>query len=159
MLIIAVIALIGYALDQASKQAAINYLDPSDPPTFLGGLLSLRLYRNPGAAFGMGSNFTVFFTIFAMLALVFVLVFAIPRVATRLQAVTVGLLIVGIAGNLTDRLIREPGPFRGHVIDMFYVPNFSVFNVADICITTAAGLMIIIALLGDRAATSDKNRP
>lgn len=150
------IALGGYALDQVSKQAAISYLDPADPPTFFGGLLSLRLYRNPGAAFGMGSNFTFVFALFAIAALVAVLVFVVPRVTTRLQAVTVGLLIVGIAGNLTDRMIREPGPFRGHVIDMFYVPNFSVFNVADICITTAAGLMILIAFLGDRTVKRDQ---
>lgn len=39
---------------------------------------------------------------------------------------------------------------------MFDVPNFSVFNVADICITTAAGLMILIAFLGDRTVKRDQ---
>lgn len=149
-LIVALVVSVGYLLDLLTKQAAITRLDPNDPPVLLGGWLILKLYRNPGAAFGMGENFTIVISVFALCALIAVCVYALPRIKTKLHAVTVGLLIVGIAGNLTDRLFREPGPFRGEVIDMLFVPHFSVFNVADICITMAAGLMILIAFRSDK---------
>lgn len=61
-----------------------------------------------------------------------------------------GLMLAGIAGNLTDRLFRAPGPLRGHVVDMFQFPHFAIFNVADVFITAAAGLIILIALRGER---------
>jgi signal peptidase II len=37
---------------------------------------------------------------------------------------------------------------RGHVVDFLMLPNFPVFNVADICINIAAGLIILQALRG-----------
>ena len=56
------------------------------------------------------------------------------RIGSVGWAIALGLLLAGVAGNLTDRLVREPGPLRGHVIDFFMLPNWPVFNVADICI-------------------------
>ena len=58
-------------------------------------------------------------------------------------AVALGLLLAGVAGNLTDRLFREPGPLRGHVIDFLMLPHWPVFNVADMCINVAAVLIIL----------------
>ena len=37
---------------------------------------------------------------------------------------------------------------RGHVVDLFMVPNWPVFNVADICINVAAGLIVLQAVRG-----------
>ena len=65
-------------------------------------------------------------------------------------AVAMGLLLAGVSGNLTDRMLREPGPFRGHVIDFLMLPNWPIFNVADICINTAAGLILLQAFRGVR---------
>ena len=45
---------------------------------------------------------------------------------------------------------RDPGPFRGHVVDFFALPNWPVFNVADICIDVAAGFFVILLLRGIR---------
>ena len=66
-----------------------------------------------------------------------------------------------MAGNLTDRMFREPGPFRGHVIDFLMLPNWPIFNVADVCITTAAVLVVLQSLRGigpegRRLATDDQ---
>lgn len=144
--LVVIVACMGYALDLASKLAAVAWLDPQNPPVLLGGLLTLQLVRNPGAAFSMGSNLTVALSIFAIVAFIAVVAFGVPRVQTKWQAVAAGLLLAGIAGNLTDRLFRAPGPLRGHVVDMFQVPHFAIFNVADICITVAAGLIILLSL-------------
>ena len=53
-----------------------------------------------------------------------------------------------MAGNLTDRLFREPGPMRGHVVDFLRFPHWPIFNVADMCINVAAVLIVVQALRG-----------
>lgn len=139
------IAVVGYLVDLLSKLAAVAYLDPQNPPVLLGGLLRLQLVRNPGAAFSMASEMTVALSIFAIVAFLVVAFYVAPRVKDVWQAVIVGLLLAGIAGNLTDRLFRAPGVLRGHVVDMFQLPYFAIFNVADICITSAALLVVVVA--------------
>lgn len=122
----------------------------------IGTLLRFTLIRNPGAAFSLGSNATVALSIFAIVALSACLVLGLPRVRTMPQGLALGLLMAGIAGNLHDRLFREappvpgPSPLRGHVIDFFQLPNFAIFNVADICITSAAALVILLAFADAR---------
>ncbi len=148
-IVIAVTAVILLIVDQWSKAVALARLDPLDPPSYLGGLLTLRLIRNPGAAFSLGEDFTLFFTGLAVVALQVVLVVLVPRVAVMSWSIVTGLLVAGIAGNLIDRLIREPGFLHGHVIDFFQVKYFgAIFNVADICLTTAAGLVILLSYVG-----------
>lgn len=146
LFLILVIFLVGYGTDQLTKFLAVRHLDPANPPTFFGGFLKLQLVFNPGAAFGLGSGFTVFLSLFAIVALIVVLVVALPRVRGLLHSLIVAFLLVGITGNLTDRLFREPGPLRGHVVDFFALPHFAVFNVADIFVTSAAILLVFATL-------------
>ncbi|MDQ7992760.1 MAG: signal peptidase II [Propionicimonas sp.] len=141
------IALVGIALDQVAKTLAIQYLDPQQPVPLLGGLLTLQLIRNPGAAFSMGEEFTVVLTCVAIAALAAVSGWLLPRVRHIGWAVATGCLLAGIVGNLLDRLFREPSPFRGHVVDFLQLPYFAIFNVADIFITTAAVLVIWLSLI------------
>ena len=134
-------------IDLVVKNAAIANLDPQRPISLLGGLVTLQLIRNPGAAFSMGENFTVVLTIIAIAALIAVLTFIVPRLRHSGWAVTIGFLLAGIAGNLTDRLFRDPGPFRGHVVDFIQLPNFAIFNVADMFITAAAVIGIWLSMI------------
>ena len=133
------------AVDQITKHLAITRLDPADPPTYLGGFFRLLLVFNPGAAFSLGTSSTLFFSILALVVLVVLVVGVAPRVRTTAMAVVTGLGLAGVAGNFIDRLVREPGPMRGHVIDFLSFGSFAVFNVADMCLTTAAGLMILLS--------------
>lgn len=146
-LIALVVGVVGLGLDQAAKALAIANLDPAHPVPLLGGLVTLQLTRNSGAAFSMGEGFTVVFTVVAIAALVAVVVWALPRLRHVGWAVTAGLLLAGISGNLTDRLLREPGPFQGHVVDFIQLPYFAIFNVADICITAAAVLVVWLSMI------------
>jgi len=141
------IGLVGFLLDLVVKNAVIANLDPQHPIPLLGGLVTLQLTRNPGAAFSMGENFTVLLTIIAIAALIAVLVFIVPRLRHVGWAVTIGCLLAGIAGNLTDRLFRDPGPFHGHVVDFIQLPNFAIFNVADMFITAAAVIGIWLSMI------------
>lgn len=155
------IAAVAWAVDLSTKVIAVRELTDRAPVEVLGSLLRFNLVRNPGAAFSTGTGLTPWISVFGCVALVVALVLA-RRVRTPLWTVAMGLLLAGIAGNLTDRFFREPGPLRGHVIDFLELPNWPIFNVADICINVAAGLIIVQSLrgvpLGGRPAT-DPDEP
>ncbi len=139
--------MVGVGLDLLAKTLAVRHLDPADPVRLLGGLLTLRLIRNPGAAFSLGEQYTYVFALLAIGVLIFIGVRLVPRIAHLGWAVALGLLCAGIAGNLIDRLFRPPGVLRGHVVDFFQLPHFAIFNVADMCITSAAVMIIVLAMV------------
>lgn len=147
-LVMVVIAVAGYGLDQWTKAKAVAHLDPDDPPSWLGGFFTLRLLRNPGAAFSMGSTATVLISLFAIAMLIVVCAWGVPKARHRWSLIACGMLIAGICGNLTDRIFREPGPLRGHVVDFISLPHFAVFNVADIFITCTAILVVLVSIFG-----------
>ena len=139
--------MVGLALDVSTKILAVARLDPNEPVPLLGGLLTLRLIRNPGAAFSQGAEFTYVFAGVAVLVLIFVVVRLVPRIGHPGWAVALGLLCAGVGGNLVDRLFRAPGPFRGHVVDFLQLPYWPIFNVADMCISGAAVLIMVLAVV------------
>lgn len=133
-----------YILDLVTKIAAVAMLEENEPVDVGGTGVSLRLIRNPGAAFGLGVDVTWLFTAITLLVVV-----AILRTASRLGslpwALTLGLLLGGAVGNLTDRLARAPGFLHGHVIDFVEIPGWPIFNVADLSICLAGLLMVVLA--------------
>lgn len=141
------VTLVALAVDQVTKVLAVEKLSDRDPVPVVDSLLQLTLARNPGAAFSTGTEFTVFISIFALCAVVVVGWFAV-RVRTLGYAWGIGLVWAGILGNLVDRLLREPGPLRGHVIDFLQLPHWPVFNVADICINVGALLILLQVFRG-----------
>ena len=142
------VSLAAYALDQVTKHLAVRELAGRAPVDVVGSWLQLRLLRNPGAAFSAGAALTPVITLIAMGAAVVVVVLGL-RVRHRGWAVALGLLLAGVLGNLTDRMLRAPGPFRGHVVDFIALPHWPVFNVADICIDVAGAMFIVLLLRGD----------
>jgi signal peptidase II len=138
------------ALDVISKVAVVAELRPGQRVVWLGGLLTLQLYRNPGAAFGVGASYTIIIAAIAVGTIVFIL-----RAARRLRstgwAVSLGLLLGGAAGNLSDRLLRAPSFLHGDVIDWIKLALFPpTFNLADTSITFGAVLAVLLALRGTR---------
>jgi signal peptidase II len=125
----ALVALAAYAVDLGTKQWALANLEDGDV-RLVGDWLVLHLTHNPGAAFSTGTEFTIVFSCLAVVA-VLVVLWLSRRLASPLWAVALGLLLGGVAGNLSDRLVREPAPMRGHVVDFLMLPNWPVFNVAD----------------------------
>ncbi len=146
-LVFVLVALAAYAVDQVSKLVAVDRLEGRSDVRVVGDLLQLHLTYNPGAAFSTGTGLTPLITVVAILAALAVLYYA-RRIGSATWAVALGLLLAGITGNLTDRLLREPGPMRGHVVDFLQLPHWPVFNVADICINVAAGLIVVQAVRG-----------
>nr|NLI49544.1 signal peptidase II [Propionibacterium sp.] len=152
------LGVIGVVADQVTKTLALAHLDPVHPPVLLGGLLTLQLTWNPGAAFSMGESFTVVLALIASAAFVFVAGYLVPRVRHVGWAVAEGFLLAGIVGNLIDRVFRQPGPFRGHVVDFLQLPNFAIFNVADMFITAAAVLIVWFMLIAQVAPDGRSTR-
>ncbi len=141
------VAAVALLVDVLSKQLAVRELTGREPVEVLGEVLQLRLVLNPGAAFGAGSSLTPVISVVAIIATVVTVYFAF-QVRDRGWAVGLGLLLAGVGGNLLDRIFREPGPFRGHVVDFFALPHWPVFNVADICIDAAAVIFAVLLIRG-----------
>nr|WP_309128647.1 signal peptidase II [Microbacterium sp.] len=143
--IVASLAVIVLAADQFVKHLTIENLPLHESVPVLGEFLQLYYVRNSGAAFSIGSSMTWIFTI-ALAVVTGVIIWKTFEVRSRLWSVVLGCLLGGVLGNLTDRLLREPGFAVGHVVDMISMPWMmpAIFNVADIFIVTG---MIAVALL------------
>lgn len=135
------------ALDQITKAIAVATLEGEPPIQVIGTWLQLTFVRNPGAAFSLAGNYTVLISVIAL-----VVSFFIVRTARSLTnpwwAVVLGGILGGAVGNLIDRVFREPAPFRGHVVDFLELPNWPVFNVADMALVGSAILAVILSLRG-----------
>ena len=130
-----------WLFDFATKTWALSNFS-SDPQPVIGTFLQFTLLKNSGAAFSFASGFTLIFSLLAIAVVATIIRFA-GRITSRGWLTCAGLLLGGVLGNLTDRIFREPGFFLGHVIDWIQIPNWPIFNVADIAISTAALLAFI----------------
>jgi signal peptidase II len=144
------IAVFAVALDQWTKELAVNALSDGSVERLLGGAVYLDLTRNSGAAFSMFSDFTFVFPIFAIVISGLILWFA-RGLRSWPWALALGLIMGGALGNLVDRLFRSPGPFRGHVVDFISVfapagEKFPIFNIADSALTVGVALAIGLEL-------------
>lgn len=135
------IALTIWLIDYATKTWALSNFS-SDPQRVIGTFLQFTLLKNSGAAFSFASGFTLIFSLLAVAVVATIIRFA-GRISSRGWLICAGLLLGGVLGNLTDRVFREPGFFLGHVIDWIQIPNWPIFNIADIAISTAALLAFI----------------
>jgi len=141
------VAVVAYLLDLGSKLLVVARLEHHAPIQILGNLLKFDAVRNPGAAFGIGEAFTVIFTVIAATVIV-----VIARLARKLYslpwAIALGLLLGGALGNLTDRIFRSPGVFRGAVVDFIAPAHFAVFNLADSAIVCGGILIVLLSFRG-----------
>jgi signal peptidase II len=152
-----------YALDQITKSLVRRLVDPEHPRVVIAGFLDLVNVTNTGAAFGSFKNNNTFFVVVSCLALLFVVSLLVRRRSPDAwRDVSLSLLMAGIFGNLTDRLLY------GHVIDFLlvdlHVPlahPWPAFNVADSCICIAVVCFVIHSFrpkksVEERAAYSNK---
>ncbi len=134
-----------YALDQATKHLVLRFIDPAEPRNLVPGFFALVHVTNTGAAFGSFRNNNGFFIALSCVALVVVSVLMLrPEPADSWRRVALALLLAGVLGNLTDRLLH------GHVIDFLlfdlhlpFAHPWPAFNVADSCICIAVVCFIV----------------
>lgn len=145
--VLAAVAACAYLLDLISKIIVVEKLEHHAPIEVIGTLLRFEAVRNAGAAFGVGQALTVVFTVIAAIVIV-----VIVRLARKLYstpwAIALGLLLGGALGNLTDRVFRSPGVFRGAVVDFIAPTHFAVFNLADTAIVCGGFLIVLLSFRG-----------
>jgi lipoprotein signal peptidase len=146
------------AADVISKSIVVATMAHHPPIRLLGGLLTITLTRNAGAAFSIGTSMTIVFTLIA-LGVVIVILRAAKNLRSIGWAITLGLLLGGAVGNLIDRIFRAPGPLQGHVVDWIELPHWPVFNLADSAITCAGVLFVLLALRGIRLDGTRSGHP
>lgn len=136
-------------VDQLSKGAIQSSMAWGESFPVIKGFFSIAYVRNSGAAFGFMANGPDWFRHIFFLALpvvfcgwIFYLLIKTLR-GPFYVSLAYALILAGATGNLIDRFSL------GYVVDflMFYWKDesnhFPAFNVADSCISIAAGLLII----------------
>jgi signal peptidase II len=132
-----------WIIDLATKIWAVENLSYRSNIKVIGDFFQLTYVRNPGAAFSFASGATVFLSLFSLFVMVVILHYSV-KITSRGWAVVLGLVLGGILGNIIDRIFREPGVLRGHVIDWLQLPNWPVFNIADMAIVSAAVISMVL---------------
>ena len=152
------------ALDQGVKALVVAHLPYGQAVPVLGDALQLLYVRNPGAAFSFAVNMTWVFSIVSTAVVVAIIVFA-RRIRSIWWAIVLGMLLGGALGNLLDRLFREPGFGRGHVVDFISTPWMmpAIYNIADsfICVSMVVFVLLVIVgvnLDGTRALSAKQQR-
>lgn len=133
-----------WILDLATKIWAVSALSHRPNIKVLGSFFQLSFARNSGAAFSFATGGTIFLSIFGLVVLSVIFYYS-TRITSKGWAVVLGLVMGGIIGNLIDRIFREPGMLRGHVIDWMQLPHWPIFNIADSAIVIAALISMVLS--------------
>ena len=115
--------------------------------------LEFTYVTNPGAAWSMFSDYPQVLTALAAVALIAIFLFRRSLELNKAPTqIIFGLICGGIAGNLSDRIFREPAA----VVDFIdvYIPWFNydypIFNIADSGIFIGAFSYLFIGLMESR---------
>ncbi|WP_051092798.1 signal peptidase II [Jongsikchunia kroppenstedtii] len=147
LLILIGVALFAWVADIVSKVIVVANLTEGDPVQIIGDTVTLKLVRNSGAAFSMGTGYTWVLTLVALAVVIGIIKFS-RRLRSIWWAIGLGLVLGGALGNLTDRMVRAPGPLRGHVVDFISVGWWPVFNLADSAVVCGAVGLVVLTLFG-----------
>lgn len=135
------IALLWFAVDQATKWWVLEYV--MDPPQVIPvtGFFNLVLSRNTGVSFGVLGSAPPWMLTLLALAMVLGLIVWMMRSEDRLTSMALGLIVGGAIGNIVDR-IRH-----GAVTDFldFYIRDWHwpAFNIADVGIVCGVSLLLL----------------
>jgi signal peptidase II len=143
-----------YVLDQLTKRLVLQLINPYEARIIVPDFFTLVNVTNTGAAFGSFRGNNTFFIVISIIALVVVVTLLVrPHGPDSLRDLSLALLLAGILGNLTDRLVYD------HVIDFLlfnlhirYADPWPAFNVADSCISIAVVLFIIHSFWKQKSA-------
>lgn len=135
-----VVAAVVVAIDQLTKQLALDYLSDG-PVDLIPGAVSFRLAFNSGGAFGLFQDAPVFFLLASVSVIVVILVWAGRSKESGFE-IPLGLVLGGGMGNVIDRAFRG---LDGQVVDFVDLHVWPVFNVADSAIVIG---VILIAIAG-----------
>lgn len=129
-----------YVLDQLTKWATLEFIPLHHEIAVIPGLFNLVHVTNTGSAFGLMRGWFSFHVVFGAVMAVIIFWMLFRPATDRLTRLACALILSGIFGNITDRLLH------GHVVDFldFHLGgnHWPAFNVADSAIVIAAGLFL-----------------
>ena len=142
LVIAIIIGVVMLAFDQIAKLMVLANLQGTGKTiSIIDGIISFCYRGNNGAGFSILSGHTEFLVLFTLIA-ISVIVFLLVKGTYRSHLTNWGFMLIvsGGIGNLIDRVFRN-----GVVVDFISVDfiDFPVFNIADICVTVGAGLVIL----------------
>ena len=144
--LLALIAVI-VPLDQLTKSLVVSSIERGSywaPFPALEGFFRITHARNPGAALGLAQGVPVFVFVALTTVALFMIGSFFRRIEPhdRLSAVSLGLIVSGALGNLTDRIMRsgEVVDFLQFNLGLFIFPDF---NVADMAISIGVALLLL----------------
>jgi signal peptidase II len=154
---IALVAVAIYGCDQLTKFLVLKSLGQGQEKVVVDGFFRFVHWGNTGASWSLFHGNNTVLAIVAGVAFV-ALIFARKHFSTHTLTgqIAFGMILGGIAGNFTDRVI----PSRQHVIDFlrFYVDTangevgFPAFNIADSGICVGVAVLFWVTWQTERAA-------
>ncbi|MEZ6096313.1 MAG: signal peptidase II [Pirellulaceae bacterium] len=172
------IAAIVLCLDLGTKSWVFaNYYDThadyQAPRYWIDGVFGIQPSTNPGALFGMGAGYHLWFAAISIVFLMFILVwlFRFGGASSRFLSIAMGAISGGILGNFYDRVglgatPGHPNEIANHVRDWIYFrwegisildpwPNF---NIADTGLVCGAILLFIHGMFFNPVPQKDDNK-
>lgn len=133
------------ALDQITKQLAVDHVERGHPFELAFGF-EISNVRNSGIAFGLLSGSSDALVLVLTLGALGLLVGYFAAHARRPELwLPVGLVVGGALGNLADRVRM------GAAVDFLDPPLWPAFNLADVAIVIGVALFVLLLLADDRA--------
>ena len=110
-------------------------------------------WYNTGAAFGMFQDFSIVFTVLAIIVSVLI-IYYFPKISKEdwHLRLALGMQLGGAIGNLIDRVTI------GHVTDFIAVGSFPVFNIADASISLGVAVLILGMWLKERDKSEEEDQ-
>lgn len=151
-----ILAIILFILDQVSKALISTYLRLNESITIIKDFFFIRYINNSGASFGMFKDSKIFLIILSILAIIIILRYMNSFKKTYLNTIGFGLVLGGIVGNLSDRILY--GYVKDFLDFVIFNYNYPVFNLADIFIVLGVIILIISILRGEDEHGSKSSR-
>ena len=142
------VALAAYTLDQITKAVVVaNVARGASWPT--DGFVRITHIGNTGSAFGLfdGRNSLLIVASFIGLGVLVYFYRSHPNPGLLIKG-SMGLMLAGAFGNLTDRV------FRDHVVDFIDIGPWWIFNFADASIVTGLIILGVTVVLFDQSSSA-----
>ncbi len=141
-----IITLVLIIIDQLIKIIIKSNMELYQEIKIIKNFFSIMYLKNTGAAFSILENKTILLILFSVCFILIIGKFIKKESdnINKIELISLGMILGGVFGNLIDRII-----YKG-VIDYLSFKiinyNFPVFNLADICITIGAFILIVDSL-------------
>lgn len=150
-----IITLLSFIIDQVSKALVSTCFSLNESVRLINNFLYLNYINNTGASFSILTNTKYLLIVLSLIAIVIIIRYINTFKNTIFNRIGLGLLLGGILGNLSDRILF--GYVKDFISLYIFGYSFPVFNIADICIVVGVIILIISILRGeDKNGSSSK---